>query len=255
MGYLENEEYDVFIAYYGNKDTGSEQYARIIYEFINGAQIAPNKYIRAYFHPAVNPYGNFEDTPMIVARTPLFLLVADKNIPTNAYGQLQKHREDGTLRNLFEEVYAFHVSDMHKGGFGCDQAAKVFIADDMSPKAAERLHTIFGGTISLNRYEDVLNWIRHYFTDTYIERLRRKYEYLAKNKPAEFLDGAWVPEAENAWITLRSQCIGRSLLIYHKMRARQGNTQAKAQIQKIEREFAAFDYLEPRTVELLNRPY
>ena len=252
MSYQESEKFDVFIAYYGNRETGSEEYAQTIYDYINDAPIGPNKYIRAYFHPAVNPYGNFEETPMIVARTPMLLLVADRNIPTNSDGQLLKHREDGTLRNLFEEVRAFHDSDMYKR-FGGDTAAKVFTADGMDPKAAERLHTVFSGRTSLNRYDQVLNWITHFYTHTYPERLRRKYEYLAQKNLPEFLAGAWLPEAEEIWRSLRSECIGRSLLIFHQIRIRQGDDSSKAQIQKLLQDFSAFDRLEPKTMELLKR--
>lgn len=254
MGCYESDKYDVFIAYYGDKTWGSEDKAQEIYEYINNAQIAPNKYIRAYFHSAVNPYGSFEETPLIVARTPLFLLVADKNIPTNAHGQLQKHREDGTLRNLFEEVRSFHDSVMYKS-IGGDTAAKVFIADDMDPKKAERLHTIFSGKTSLNRHNDVLDWITHFYTYTYIDRLWKKYEYLAKEKSDEFLEGIWVQEAEDIWRSMRSEKIGRSLLIYYKMKARQGHHDARRQVWKLEHEFSTFNQLEPKTIELLKRTY
>lgn len=254
MEYYQNDKYDIFIAYYGSKEQGSEQKAQEIYEYINNAQIAPQKHIRVYFHPAVNPYGSFEETPLIVARTPMFLLVADKNIPTNVHGQLLKSRDDGTLRNLFEEVMSFHDSVMYKG-IGGDMAAKVFIADDMDPKKAERLHTVFSGKTSLKRYEDVLDWITHFYTYTYIDRLWKGYEYLAQTKPNEFLEGAWVQEAEDIWRSMKSEKIGRSLLIYYKIKARQGSYNARRHVQKLEQEFAVFDRLESKTVELLNRLY
>jgi hypothetical protein len=252
MSYSENEKYDIFIAYYGNRENGSEEYARDIYDYINDAPIGPNKYIRAYFHPAVNPYGNFEETPMIVARTPMFLLVADQKIPTNSDGQLLKHREDGMLRNLFEEVRAFHDSHMYKS-YGGDSAAKVFIADNMNPKAAERLHTVFSGRTSLNRPAQVMDWITYFYTHTYVERCRKRYEYLALKNPAEFLAGAWVPEAEELWQSLKSESIGRPLLIYYQMTARRGNASARMRIQKMTQEFNEFSRLEPKTIELLNK--
>ena len=105
MGYYENDKYDIFIAYYGNAVQGSERKAREIYDYINGAKIGPNKYIHAYFHPAVNPYGNFDETPMIVARTPMFLLVADKNIPTSGDGQLHS---DQLFAYGTDRTYAAH---------------------------------------------------------------------------------------------------------------------------------------------------
>lgn len=254
MGYYENDKYDIFIAYYGNAVQGSEQKAREIYDYINGAKIGPNKYIHAYFHPVVNPYGNFDETPMIVARTPMFLLVADKNIPTSGDGQLPKHREDGTLRNLYEEVRAFHDSAMYKS-VGGDTAAKVFLADDMDPKEAERLHTVFSGRTSLNRLGDVLEWITHFYTHTYVGRLRRKYEYMAQTNLPEFLEGDWVREAEDIWRALRSESIGSVLLVYYKIKSRQGDPEARRQVRKLEQEFAAFDRLSPKTLDLLKKPY
>ena len=116
-------------------------------------------------------------------------------------------------------------------------------------------HTVFSGKTSLNRFETVLDWITHFYTHTYIERLRKKYEYMAQKKLNEFLEGAWVPEAEDVWRSMRSESIGRSLLIYYKMRARQGDYDARIQIQKLEQAFRTFEKLEPKTVQLLNKAY
>lgn len=254
MGYYENDTFDVFIAYYGNRETGSETRAQEIYKRINNVRIGPNKYIRAYFHPAVNPYGSFEETPMIVARTPLFLLVVDKYIPTNSAGQLLKHRQDGTLSNLFEEVRSFHDSVMYKS-VGGDMAAKVFIADDMDFKAAECLHPVFSGRLALRTHDEVLQWITHFYSGTYIDRLFRKYEYLAKERRGEFLQGAWVPEAEEVWRTMRSECIGRSLLIYYLYRSWQGDRNAEKQIRVLEREFSEFRNLDSKTLRVLDMVY
>ena len=65
--------------------------------------------------------------------------------------------------------------------------------------------------------------------------------------------GAWVPEAEEMWKSMRSESIGRPLLIYYQMQAKRGGSNAKMQLQKMLQEFAAFDRLEPKTVELLNK--
>lgn len=253
MGSFERDlSYDVFIAYYGNRVQGSEAAAHAVYEYINNAKIGPGKYIRAYFHPAVNPYGNFEETPLIVSRTPLLLLVADKNIPTNSYGQLLKHREDGSLRNLFEEVRAFHDSAMYKNR-DCDMVSKVFISDHMDPKAAEKLHTIFSGTTSFTRCEEVLEWIKYFYTHTYNERLRANYERLAQTNLDEFLRGNWIPEAEAAWRAMRHESVGRCLLIYHGMKVMQGNNYSAREIERLKEEFAAFNRLEPKTLDLLKK--
>lgn len=36
---IENEKYDIFIAYHGDKSTGSESSAREIYEYLKGKEI------------------------------------------------------------------------------------------------------------------------------------------------------------------------------------------------------------------------
>lgn len=190
---------------------------------------------------------------MIVARTPLFLLVADKNIPTNPDGQLLKRREDGTLGNLFEEVRTFHDSAMFKTEGG-DEAAKVFIADDMDCKAAECLHPVFGGKTVLFDHHEVLKWITHFYTHTYADRLYRKYERLQKDNPQAFTQGTWVEEAEEAWAATKNERIGRVLLIYYKIKVRQRFPDALTKVRQLERELSSFAYLEAKTAKLLKIP-
>ncbi len=247
-----SDKYDLFIAYYGNTERGSERKARELYHQIQGKQIAPGKYIRAYFHPVTNPYGSFEETPMIVARTPLFLLVVDKNVPTNDAGQLMRHREDGSLGNLFEEVQTFHDS-VYKD-HGDKNVAKLFIADSFDCKAAERLHPIFGGTIALNSGRQVVDWIQHFYSTVYCRRVSLKCDKLAldKHRREEFVTGKWVPEVEELWRLYRYEPLGRTLLVYYYYHADLGSKASMDRLRTLCREVRSIQIWEKKTHEVLN---
>lgn len=245
-----SDKYDLFIAYYGNTERGSERKARELYHQIQGKQIAPGKYIRAYFHPVTNPYGSFEETPMIVARTPLFLLVVDKNIPTNEAGQLQRHREDGSLGNLFEEVQTFHDSVFKN--YGDKSVAKLFIADSFDCKAAERLHPIFGGTIALSSGQQVIDWIRHPYAMSYCERVYKECEDLIHYNREEFLLGKWVPEAEDLWRLYRNEPLGQTLLLYYYYHADLGSKASMDRLRTLCREVRSIQIWEEKTNVVLN---
>lgn len=101
---LDDEQFDVFLAYYGNSQNGSEDVARNLYNFLHSQKNVNGWPLRVYFHPETKKYGQYGETPRVVARTPMFLLVADKRIPRNDAGQLSKYRENGTLREVYEEV-------------------------------------------------------------------------------------------------------------------------------------------------------
>lgn len=249
---IENEKFDVFIAYYGNRDTGSESSAHALYEYINNKEIYSGRYIRAYFHPITNPYGRFEDTPLIVARTPMFLLVVDKNIKRTVDGQLARQRNDGSLSNIYEEVRTFHDSPMYKSPGG-DSAAKLFITDDFDFKSAECLHPIFSGRTALSTKQEVVEWIGYFYRKTYISRLYTHYKYLANNQIDEFLKGDWVEEAEDIWRCVYDEGIGRTLMIYYIMKADSGNQTAIHRLQLIYKKFNSLSALDSSTRNLLNK--
>ena len=249
---LHCDKYDLFIAYYGNARMGSERQALELYQQIHGTQIAPGKYIRAYFHPVTNPYGSFEETPMIVARTPLFLLVVDKNIPTNEAGQLIRHRNDGSLGNLFEEVQTFHDSVYRN--HGDKHVAKIFIADSFDCKAAEKLHPIFGGTIVLNSATQVVEWIRHFYSTVYCRQVYQKCDNLARDKSRreEFWSGKWVPEAEELWRLYRYEPLGRTLLVYYSYHTEYGSKSSVNRLHALCREIRSIQIWEEKTHTVLN---
>ena len=247
-----NDKYDLFIAYYGNAKDGSEMKARELYRQVHGVQIAPGRYLRAYFHPITNPYGSFEETPMIVARTPMFLLVVDQNIPTSDAGQLMRYREDGTLRNLYEEVRAFHDSPMYKDPGG-ENAPKLYITDAFDPKEAERLHPMFSGKEALFTPEKVVRWVQYFYPNVYCDRVFQKCRYMVKNRRDAFYDGKWLPEAEALWQSFRHEKIGRSLLIFYAYKAECGSFDAIEKLRTLSREFSGVQIHEEGTRAVLEK--
>lgn len=207
------EKFDVFIAYYGNRITGSEKEARELYDYLIKMEIFPGRSIRPYFHPVTNPYGRFEDTPLIVARTPMFLFVVDKSIKRTDDGQIICYREDGTLSNIYEEVRTFHDS-VYKKNFGGDQAGKLFITDDFNVKDAERLHPVFSGRTALMSKDEVADWIAYFYRNTYLEIIYKNCKYLAENRQEEFEKGYWINEAKTFWDYTHDERIARILMIY-----------------------------------------
>lgn len=75
---LDDEQFDVFLAYYGNSQNGSEDAARNLYNFLCSQKNVNGWPLLVYFHPETKKYGQYGETPRVVARTPMFLLVADK---------------------------------------------------------------------------------------------------------------------------------------------------------------------------------
>ena len=249
---IEDEKFDIFIAYYGNKNMGSENSAHDLYDFLKNKEIYSGRTIKAYFHPQTNPYGRFEDTPMIVARTPLFLLVVDKKIKRTVHGQLAGYRNDGSLSNVYEEVRTFHDSPMYKSQGG-DLAARLYITDDFSIKEAESLHPIFSGRPALNTKTAVLDWITYFYQNTYVSRLYNYYKYLAKSKKDDFLKGDWSDEAEEIWHYTSDEGIGRTLMIYYIFKSDSGDKEATRKLIDIYYKLVSFPELEMSTQGLLER--
>ncbi len=249
---IDNEKFDIFIAYYGNKNAGSEGSAHELYEYIKDKEFYPGRAVKAYFHPETNPYGRFEDTPLIVARTPLFLMVVDKNIKRTVDGQLARQRDDGSLSNIYEEVRTFHDSPMYKSPGG-DSAAKLYITDDFSFKDAERLHPIFSGRTALSTKTTVWQWITYFYQNTYISRLYNYYKYLASNKKEDFIKGDWSIEAEEIWNYTLNEGLGRTLMIYYIMKVDLGDKECMRKLQAIYHKLTSSSKLDLSTQNILNR--
>ena len=227
-----NEKFDIFIAYYGNENTGSERYAHDLYEYIKRCDLYPGRKIKAYFHPQTHPYGKFEETPTIVATTPMFILVVDKNIQNAFDGQISRYRKDGSFSYLYDEVSAFHSSIMYKL-HGGEQASRLLVLDDFDFIKAASLHPIFGGKTALTSNEAVVDWIKHFYNNAYIERLYIQSKKMAAENKNEFIKGNWVLAAEEILGYTGDENIARSLIIYYVMRANTGNENALVHLRRL----------------------
>jgi hypothetical protein len=250
MGHSDNQEYDVFIAYYGNSTTGSENSARQLYGQLNNLKIGPDRFVRVYFHPVVNPIGSYENTPNIVARTPMFVLVADKGIPRTPQGQLIEYREDGTRSNLFDEVYA--TKNTFGMRYGRRNNVKVFLSDDMSFKEAEDLHASFIGTTALSSFRDVREWVYHYLENE-PQTILDEYQNMAIRDPERFMRGQWLDKVKTAWLTFRDQRVARILMIYYIAKIEKGDSTYLPPLKELYQQVAKMRYLDSKTRDTLLR--
>lgn len=248
LSFSSDDQYDVFLAYWGDSSKGSQTDAQNLYSLINCMEIGNKRHLKVYFHPETDPFGRFDDTPMIVARTPLFLLVANSNIPRNAQtGQLLSQRDDGTLRNLYEEVETFHSTMFKK--LGGKNAAKVFISDSFSPKDAEALHVIFSGTIALQSVESTKRWIIDFFHGTYIECWYRRNKLLSEK---EFEAGKWIKEAEELWQDFKPEVVGRSLLIFYLLNYSKDPSFSRDKVLRLRDELLSIGVRDQKTRDVMN---
>ena len=246
---IDKEKFDIFIAYYGDKVNGTEAYAENLYNCINGREIYIGKCINAYFHPITNKHGKFSSTPRIVGRTPMFLLVVDKNIPRDSMGMLREYKDNRTRSDVYQEVEAFRIFMYNQAGE--EAAAKLFITDDFDVKAAERLDPIFGGTPSMKTENEVIEWIEHFYKKTYVSIFYERCKIMPEQ---EFLKGEWVSEAENIWQGLRTEEIGRILLIYYyTLHTKMGIQCVEPNIQRIYNSLLKISIKEPATRNVLDK--
>lgn len=241
---LEDEQFDVFLAYYGNSQNGSEEAARNLYNFLCRQKNVNGQPLRVYFHPETKKYGQYGETPRVVARTPMFLLVVNKRIPRNDAGQLSKYRENGTLREVYEEVNTFHHSRYKTGG---DDAARVYISDDMDFKEAELLDAMFLGKTAFTDHSEVLNWIYTIKKQELIRHLQK----LASTDEREYMKGEWLGEAGEFWERDRDEQIGRSLLVYYMQKVKAGDRGSKNRAQEIYGVLSSMPRTEKKTDDLL----
>ncbi|MBQ9521685.1 MAG: hypothetical protein IJR72_03845 [Oscillospiraceae bacterium] len=253
-----DEKFDVFIAYHGNKYKGSEAQAQMLYEKIKGIPLIGGKKNRPYFHPEVNRYGSFKQTPEIVRRTPLFLLVVNKNIPRDQYGGLLDVRDDGTWSYLYGEVSAFHTSRMYECCSTKD-AAKVFITDDFSHTLAQQLHTIFSDTIALSTENEVIDWIQNFYQNSYPSVLCNQFRFLVKRSRDDLWRSGWADEAEFYWKNCRIEEIAKLLLAFYCEKFGYSNRTDRTALEKARtlcQELSCLNRksgLRPDTLEVLTR--
>ncbi len=221
------EKYDIFIAYHGNAETGSERKAREIYKYIQGKEIYRGKQINAYFHPETNPYGRFLNTPEIIYNTPMFLLVANPKIRRDVNGLVCQTTEDGDMGYLHEEIEAFQNRMYRKEGG--KNAVHVFVSDGLGYDEAQALHPIFGGKAVILEAEEVVKCVTDFYRGAYIERFYKEQKDDANNndKFDKFKEGLWVPEANVIFDGLGDERVGRCLLLYYIEQAKLGDSYAK----------------------------
>ena len=176
------ENFDIFIAYYGNMNKGTEALACDLYDKLQGRVFKNGKKLNVFCFPKTSPNEQFSETPRIVARTPLFLLLVDKDIPVDDNGQIQERHSDRTLRYLYQEMKAFRESEWFKRADD-GTAAKLLICDQMSSADVNKLDPMFSGTRyfrwSDNTVDDIFAWIEDSL-DPYDNRgERRELEELA----------------------------------------------------------------------------
>ncbi len=249
---LVDEQFDLFLAYYGDRVNGTEEAAYKLYYALSSAVIPGKASFKCYFHPVTNPHGVFEETPQIVARTPLFILVVDKYIPRTNEGQLQKYREDGRLRNLYEEVRSFHNSNMYKQ-WGGDNAAKLYITDDFNFNQAEQLHSIFSGRTALNRVDSVISWISEFFSKTQPERVFQNTRALLIHNRKTFDTGEWCNGAEREWRRTHFEPLGRLLLSFYVSQAlKKRSNDTEVHVRQLYKELRAIPHPSQETLTLLS---
>ena len=167
---FDDNSWDVFIAYYGNEQNGTEKKARQLCKDLNRITRYHHT-IKAYCKPEIDTTGTFSSTPRIVQRTPLFLLVVDKKIPRDRYGQLlEKDPDTKETKQLYLEVDAFRTSKFYKSANDKGMVAKLFIVeeiDELSYEDASFLDPIFSGASQFkesfkgysNTVDEIADWI------------------------------------------------------------------------------------------------
>ena len=133
---------DIFIAYHGDLNTGSEKEAKQIFDLLSKMSKSNGFPLDIYFHPITGKGLPFGKTPLISSESSVFLLVANENVGRNSNGQIEEFK-NGERRRLFEEVYAFSESKKYRtSSFAC---ARVITCGQMPLNEAEKLHYIFNG--------------------------------------------------------------------------------------------------------------
>ena len=146
------ENFDVFIAYHGTESkSGSMEKAREIYNLLtkNG--------INCFFNPHSNSGGAFVNTPIIARHCKLFLLVANKSIKVDKWGEIS----DDTP-GLYNEIMGFYNLFFEKKGVRAG-SARVFCYGGLTAERANNLHILFNGTAHFEEPSDgiakLVEWI------------------------------------------------------------------------------------------------
>lgn len=145
LGTNRHEKWDVFIAYHGGVDNGTELYAKELYNRINGTLLSNGHQLKVYQHSTVNENCPFGQTQKDAQNSQVFILLADSRIPTYPGSGAASGEYLGC------ELVAF---DLARDGFPpClenEPVCLVIACDDkISNDDAQKLHTMFTGSVIL----------------------------------------------------------------------------------------------------------
>lgn len=147
------EQFDIFLAYHGDKITGSERQAENLFRILETFYVGKRK-LNIFFYPLTNMGKPFGLTPNIVQKCKIFLLVANENIPIDNFGHLMEFDSNRTKKRLFEEVFAFSESPLYRTSQ--KSPARVVVCQNLSVQSAQLLHPIFNGTVHY-KIDDIIS--------------------------------------------------------------------------------------------------
>lgn len=151
-----NKQFDLFIAYHGDNNTGSAETARKIYDYFS------DKDIEVFFHQVTNRSGAYKDNPTVASNSKLFLFVVNQNVPIDSNGKLANKDNTGNIKRIWQEVSAFQEGDSYRKNES--MVSRLFLCSDIPKKDYDKytsLHVIFNGRDCLheNDFSDLEQWV------------------------------------------------------------------------------------------------
>ena len=139
-----DNQWDVFIAYYGGAEKGTQKQAELLFDHLNNQKLINGHELKVYQHTRLNREGSYGITPAIVKNSSIFILLVDSNIPKNKNNALAEFGDTGR-KPLYAEVQAFYRSKSYNIPCLKDLPyCPIIVCDDiMTDRAAEDLDYIF----------------------------------------------------------------------------------------------------------------
>lgn len=140
----EHDKWDVFIAYYGGAEKGTQTQAEALFDRLNEQPLINGHKLKVYQHTRINAVGSYGITPAIVKNSSIFILLVDSNIPKNENNALLEFDDTGR-KPLYAEVQAFRRSKSYNIPCLNDLPyCPIIVCDDiMTARDAEELDCIF----------------------------------------------------------------------------------------------------------------
>lgn len=150
------KNFDLFIAYHGNKSSSSYLTAECIY-----MQLVNLGY-NVYLDPQTNKYGAYSDTPIIAQHSNLFLFVVNEDVPKTRNFFLKQKNNKGRIRRIWQEICAFREGDSYMKN--PDVSAKLYLCEDIGEENYEKytkLDPMFNGKVCFHEkdFSDVVDWL------------------------------------------------------------------------------------------------